>query len=109
MKKIYLILLLWLSFSLTFAQKDSTFHQHLLIKLAPITYVGMFPAIQIGLETNADATNTLAFDYAYGNYAIAVGKTGNGFIEGESSHRFRFEYRWYRRPFAEEDISRNTF
>ena len=109
MKKHYLLLLFWLSSFSTFAQKDTTFRKHLLVKVAPLTYLSYFPAIQLGIETNISTKETFAFDYAYGNYDMAIGKSGNGYIEGESSHRYRLEYRWYKSNFAEEDISRNIF
>jgi hypothetical protein len=92
-----------------FSQKDSTYRNHLMVKLAPFTYLGTHAAIQVGLETNLNSKITLGFDYAYGNSDIASYQKGGSYLDGESSHRYRLDYRWYDRPFAKENVRVNRF
>ena len=109
MKTKHLILCLLMGSHGLFAQKDTTYHQHLLVKLAPLTYLGVHSAFQVGLETNLTKKQTIAFDYAYGNQNLAFGRTGWGYVEDEVSQRFRLEYRWYKMPFLAKTTRYNVF
>lgn len=109
MKYTIIILLLAVCHSFTFAQSDTTSHRHLLIKLAPLTYLGAHAAIQLGLETNISSRTTTAFDYAYGSDKISSSGTKGNYDEGEVSQRFRFELRRYTKPFATKKNRLNSF
>ncbi len=111
--RVKLILLL---FALTICQstclaqkKDTVFHQHLVIKFAPLMYVGTHAAVQAGLETNITQKMTVGFDYAYGNSEMASYQKGGSYYEGEVSQRYRLDLRWYERPFASSKSRGNRF
>lgn len=107
--KRYFIIVLLLSQVNSFAQSDTSSRRHLFIKIAPLTYAGIFGAIQLGLETNINARSTVAFDYAYGNSNLSSSGTNGTYIEGETCQRYRLEYRKYQRPFAMKSNHLNPF
>lgn len=109
MKYSILIILLVFSRVFTFAQSDTISHRHLLLKIAPLTYLGAHAAIQLGLETNISTRTTIAFDYAYGNPNISLAGTKGTYDEGEISQRYRLEFRRYTKPFALRNKGINSF
>lgn len=90
-------------------QKDSLNKQHLVIKLAPLTYFGTYGAIQVGLETNITPKITLGFDYAYGDYNLAINKTKGTYTEGEICQRYRLDLRFYQHTWGALNHRNNTF
>lgn len=91
----------------SFAQKDSVFHNHLVVKFAPMTYLGTHAALQFGVETNLTPKMTIGFDYAYGDSNIASFQRGGSYLDGETSQRFRLSLHWYKKPFMEYDRTNN--
>jgi hypothetical protein len=108
MKAKLLIILTLYQFS-SLAQKDSTYQNHLIVKLAPFTYLGTHAAIQVGFETNITQKMTIGFDYAYGNANMASYQKGGSYVDGESSNRYRFDFRWYEKIFTQTRYNRNQF
>ena len=108
MKAKLLIIMVLCQFS-SFAQVDSIFRHHLIVKLAPFTYLGTHAAIQVGFETNITQKMTIGFDYAYGNANLASYQKGGSYIEGETSNRYRIDFRWYQNAFTAYRYGRNQF
>ena len=93
----------------SFSQKDSTFNNHLVFKIAPLVFLGTPAALQMGLETNIKPKVTLGFEYAYGDSKMVSFQSGGAYLDGESSHRFRLDVRFYRNNFLENDNKKNRF
>lgn len=110
MKYFSLIFALVLCQFLGLAQKkDTTYHQHLVIKYAPFTFFGTHAAVQFGLETNLSQKTTIGFDYAYGNSDLSSYQTGSAYYDGEVSQRYRLDLRRYESQFASSNVKNNIF
>ncbi len=90
-------------------EKDTVFHQYLVVKFAPLMYFGTHAAVQFGLETNLTQKMTVGFDYAYGDSEMASHQKGKSYYDGEISQRYRLDLRWYERPFASSKSRGNQF
>jgi hypothetical protein len=92
------------------AQKeDSVYHQHLVLKFAPMMFFGTHAAVQFGVETNLAKKISLGFDYAYGDSELASYQKGGSYFDGEISQRYRFDVRWYEHQFASSRVRNNVF
>jgi hypothetical protein len=110
MKYLLLIIVFVLSQFSVFSQKnDAIYHQHLVVKYAPLVFFGTHAAVQFGLETNLSKKTTVGFDYAYGSSELASYQKGGSYYDGEVSQRYRLDVRWYENQFASSIVRNNIF
>jgi hypothetical protein len=110
MKYIPLLVVFVLGQYSVFSQKNDTiYHQHLVIKFAPLVFFGTHAAVQFGLETNLSKKTTVGFDYAYGSSELASYQKGGSYYDGEVSQRYRLDLRWHENQFASTNRRNNTF
>jgi hypothetical protein len=90
-------------------KKDTVYHQHLVVKFAPLMFFGSHAAVQFGLETNFTQKMTFGFDYAYGDSDLASYQKGGSYNDGEKSQRYRLDLRWYEKQFVNSNRRNNNF